>query len=223
MQIGKLLTIGFFLTSSQALAGIVTFTSSAAFNAALGGSPTLVENFGTFSAGAIIAPGSTFNGITYASFDLGIHGTQGLISNQFNSFSGVSLGANQDNGAAQFFFDGNSFVINFAPTFAIGIFYNVNANSGTFGITTTDGTASTGSASYDTSTFVFAGLISTTPFSSATIFSDSGGNGTASFNIPEIVLSQTSTPEPASITVSALGMMGLIAGLLARRRAGKSL
>ena len=72
-----------------------------------------------------------------------------------------------------------------------GIFYNVNANSGTFGILTSAGNASTSSASYDTSTFVFAGLISTTPFTSAEIFSNSGGAGTASYNIPEIALKKS--------------------------------
>jgi hypothetical protein len=216
MRIGNLLTTIFFLTSSQALAGVITYTSSTAFNAALAGPPSVAENYGAgFTAGEIIPPGSTFDGITYASFNLGTHGNSGIISNQFNGFSGLSLGADEDNGAAQFFFDGDSFVINFAPTYAIGVFFNVNANSGTFGITTAAGGASTGSASYDTSTFVFAGLISTTPFTSATIFSNSGGAGTASFNIPEILLSQA--PEPASLTVTALGV-ALLATLLLRQK-----
>jgi len=200
LRSAKLLTVVFFLTSTEALAGIVTYTSSAAFTAALAGSPSLVENYSGFAAKDDIAPGATFDGITYTSFNISA-GTDGIISNQFNSFSGLSLGANQAHDAAEFFFDGDSFAINFAPALAIGIFFNVNANSGTFGITTPAGDANTGSASYDTSTFVFAGLISTTPFTSATIFSNSGGGGTASFNIPEIVLSQGSVPEPAPITL----------------------
>ena len=215
MRIGKLLTGIFFLTSSQALASIVTYTSSAAFEAAIAGSPTLVENYSTFTANELITPVATFDGITYDSFNLGANGTQGWISNQFNSFSGLSLGADQQNGAAQFFFDGNSFNISFAPTYAIGVFFNVNANSGTFGINTPAGDTSTGSAKYDTSTFVFAGLVSTTPFTSAEIFSTSGGAGTASYNIPEIILAQA--PEPGSMTVMALGA-GLLAILLFRRR-----
>jgi hypothetical protein len=213
---GKHLIAIFFLTSSSALASITTYTSSAAFDAALFGAPTTIENYGTFTAGTLINPGSTFNGITYNSFNLGAFGTQGVISNQFNSFTGESLGADENNLAAEFFFDGDSFQISFAPVFAIGVFYNVNANSGTFSITTPVGTASTGSATYDTSTFVFAGLISTTPFTTATIGSDSGGAGTASFNIPEIELAQV--PEPASIVMTALGA-GLLAAFLRRRRA----
>jgi PEP-CTERM motif len=89
----------------------------------------------------------------------------------------------------------------------------VNANSGTYGINTSVGDASTGGGSYDISTFVFAGLISTTPFTSAEIFSNSGGNGTASYNIPEIVLA--SVPEPASVTLAAFG-----AALLGGSRCG---
>jgi hypothetical protein len=77
------------------------------------------------------------------------------------------------------------------------------------------GDATTGSASYDTSTFVFAGLISTDAFTAAEIFSNSGGAGTASFNIPEIILSDA--PEPASMTVTALGA-GLLAVFLRRRK-----
>src|SRR5262249_34475544 len=127
------LTISLLFTTSQALAGIVTYTSSAAFDAALGGAPTLVSNYGTSTAGTLIAPGTTLEGITYTSFNLGSSPTQeGIISNQFNSFSGLSFGADQFNGAAQFFFDANSFTISFAPAFAIGVFFNVNANSGTF-------------------------------------------------------------------------------------------
>lgn len=218
MRTRKLLTTVFFLTSSQALAGIVTYTSSAAFQAALAGSPTVVEDYGTFSAGALIDPGTTYHGITYDAFNLQGLGTQGVVSNQFNSFSGVSLGGWQSGGAAQFFFEANSFDISFAPVFAIGVYFNVNANSGNFGIHTSVGDATTGSASYDTSTFVFAGLISTTAFTSAQIFSDSGGAGTASYNIPAIILSEASAPEPASMTVTALGA-GLLAVFLRRRRA----
>jgi hypothetical protein len=94
MRIGKLPTTIFILPSPHLLAGTVTYTSSTDFNAALAGSPTLVENCSTFSSKQNIAPGSTFDGITYVSFNL-TNGTDGIISNQFNSFSGLSLGANQ--------------------------------------------------------------------------------------------------------------------------------
>ena len=220
MQTGKILPILFFLTAAQGIAGIVTYTDSGAFLTALGSAPTSVETYSTSTAGTVIAPGALLDGITYTSFDLPASSTQdGIVSNQFNSFSGLSLGGDEDNGAAQFFFDGDSFTINFAPALAIGIFFNVNANSGQFQIATPVGDASTGSAVYDTSTFVFAGLISDSPFTSATISSDSGGLGTASYNIPEIILSsqQSPVPEPATLTVAALGLV-LLAVLRLRRR-----
>src|SRR5689334_17143778 len=98
MRIKKVLIIITLLaTSSAALASVVTFTSSSAFNAALAGAPTQVEDYGTFSAGTLIAPGSTHDGITYTSFNLVGSSTQdGIISNQFNSFSGLSLGADEN-------------------------------------------------------------------------------------------------------------------------------
>lgn len=219
MQTVKILPILFFIAAAPGFGGIVTYTNSASFLSALGGAPTLVEQYGTSSAGTVIAPGTTLDGITYTSFNLIGSSTQaGFISNQFNSFSGLSLGADESNGLAQFFFDADSFSISFAPAFAIGVFFNVNANSGQFQISTPVGNAITGSASYDTSTFVFAGLISDSPFTTATISSTSGGNGTASFNIPEIALSQTSVPEPATFMAGSLGIL-LLAALRLRRRA----
>src|SRR5271163_4563808 len=98
MRIVKLPVIVLFLISSHMFASIITYTSSAAFEAALAGAPTLVEDYSTFTAGTLISPGSTFDGITYSNFNLGANGTQGLISNQFNSFSGQSLGADENNG-----------------------------------------------------------------------------------------------------------------------------
>lgn len=214
MRIPKLLFVIVMLTSSRALADSVAYTSSADFLAALGSAPTLVENYAAFTNKEDIAPGSTFDGITYTAFHL-TAGTNGIISNQFNSFSGLSFGANQSNDAAEFFFDGDSFNISFAPTNAIGLFFNVNLGSGTFGLTTPGGDASTGSGSYDTSTFVFAGLISTTPFTSATISSSSGGAGTASYSIPEIILNQV--PEP-STTALLMGAGAIALGCRRRRR-----
>ena len=81
MRIAKLSILVFLLPVSQALAGTITYTNSAAFETALAGAPTLVENFTGFTNQETIAPGSTFNGITYASFDI-TAGTEGIISNQ---------------------------------------------------------------------------------------------------------------------------------------------
>jgi hypothetical protein len=207
------------VANQEALAGFTTYTSSAAYNAAVAGIPfesTTVENYGTgFTAGELISNGSTFHGLTYQ-FKTTSTLSGGVISNQFNSFSGLSLGGNQSNGAAQFFFDGDQFTVTFAqPVYAVGLFFNVNANSGNFGLTTSAGSAVTGSAAYDTSTFVFAGGISTTPFTSAIFFSDSGGAGTASYNVPEITFSSI-VPEPSSLTLC--GIAGTLTLAIARVR-----
>jgi len=197
--------------NQQAQAQSTSYTSSAAYNAALAGIPnqsTMVEDYGTgFSAGDLINNGSTFHGLTYQ-FVATPTLSGGIITNQFNSFSGLSLGGNQSNGAAQFFFDGDQFSVTFSqPVYAVGLFFNVNANSGNFGLNTSVGSAVTGSAAYDTSTFVFAGLISTDPFNSASFFSNSGGNGTASYNVPEITFTISSVPEPSSLVLSGIAVI----------------
>jgi hypothetical protein len=195
-------------------AGVMTYTSSTAFAAAAGALST--ENYGTGSAGQSIAQGGTFDGLTY-SFTAGPIGTlqNGIITDQFNSFTGLSLGGLQSSGA-QYFFGGDSVTVTFAsPVDSVGAFFNVNANSGDYLTETADGTASTGSASFDTSTFVFAGLISTTPFTSVTFMSDSVDSG--SFNIPEIEFGITNqVPEPLTLSLFAAGLVG--AGAMRRKR-----
>jgi hypothetical protein len=166
----------------------------------------------------LIANNSTFNGTTY-SFVTTNTLSGGIISNQFNSFSGLSLGGYQSNGAAQFFFSGDRFTATFAhPVDAVGVFFNVNANSGNFGLLAAGGQAVSGSASYDTSTFVFAGIVSDTSFTSVTIFSDDGGAGTASYNIPEIetAVAPAAVPEPATLALLGTTLAGM--SILRRRR-----
>ena len=200
-------------TITPARATVMTFTNSAAFSAAATGIPLTVENYSTGIAGQTIASGGTFHGLSYT-FTAGPVGTLlgGIITNQFNSFSGLSLGGNQS-GGQQFFFGGDSFTVTFpTPINAIGAFFNVNLNSGNFVLATAAGSATTGSATYDTSTFVFDGLISTTPFTTATFSSTSTTLG--SFNIPEIEFG-AAVPEPSSL---ALLCAALAAGSTIRRR-----
>ena len=92
------------------------------------------------------------------------------------------------------------------PVTAFGMFFNVNLNSGTYGFTTSEGNASTGSASCDTSTFVFAGLASSVPFTSIS-FSSAGANAT--YNVPEDLVG-AAIPEPATIGLMVAG--GLLLG-----------
>jgi len=191
--------------TTPAGATVMTFTSSAAFTAAAAGIPLTVENYSTGVAGETIANGGTFDGLTYT-FAAGPSGTLlgGIITNQFNSFSGLSLGGSQS-GGQQFFFGGDSVTVTFpSPINAIGAFFNVNMNSGNYVLAISAGSVSTGSATYDTPlplTFVFDGLISTTPFTSATFSSTNTSLG--SFNIPEIQFGAAApaVPEPSSLTL----------------------
>jgi hypothetical protein len=209
---------GFLLAGSSlmqpASATVVDFTSSAAFAAATSGDSVKVEQYASGTAGQTIANGGTFNGLTYT-FAAGPLGTLtgGIITDQFNSFSGLSLGGNQS-GGDQFFFGGDSVTVTFAaPVKAFGAFFNVNANSGKYDLNTSVGNVSTDSAAFDTRTFVFDGITSTTAFSSITLRSEDTAVG--SFNIPEIEF-VAATPLPAALPLFA-GGLGVM-GWLSRRR-----
>jgi hypothetical protein len=200
---------GFLLSVGLASAGTVTYTSSAAFEGATTVNAT--ENYGSgFSNGEDLASGFSADGITYSGFALTSGATLLDITNQYDSFSGLSLGA--DHTAAfgagfTYFLGGEGATLTFdIPVTAFGMFFNANLNSGTYGFTTSVGSASTDSVAYDTSTFVFAGLISTTPFSSVT-FSSGGGV----YNVPELLgTAASAVPEPATLALGLLG--GLLLG-----------
>lgn len=219
MKLTSMVVAGAFMAVGvgAAQAATTTYTSSADFDAATAGHQT-IEDFSSGTAGETIPNGGVFDGATYTTAGGStLDGT--IITNQFNSFSGLSLGGDQSNGAAQFFFSGDSVTVTFAaPVFAVGVFFNVNQGSGNFVLTAAGATVSTGSAVYDTSTFVFDGLVSDTSFTTATFSSNDGGAGTASYNIPEIITEAAgpAVPEPAIWAMMLMGFGGL--GAMLRRR-----
>ncbi len=203
-----------FALTATAEAG--TFTSSTAFLAATSG--TTVEDYATTTAGQLVPDGSTLDGLTYT-FSTGA-GLGGVITDQYNSFSGLSLAAKQTAGplsSSDYFYGGESFTVSFpTPVTAVGIFANVNPNTGNYDLSTSAGSATTGSSTYDTFTFVFVGLTSATPFSSATFTSEDLALGV--YNIPEIIYGQAaSVPEPGALVVLGVGLLGL--GMVRRHTA----
>jgi hypothetical protein len=226
----SLTAAGFILTTGviaqPAAASVVDFTSSAAFNTATAGETVSIENYATGTAGETIANPGSFNGPSY-SFTAGPFGTLtgGIITNAFNSFTGLSLGGNQSDGL-HFFFGGDSVTITFPkPVTAAAAFFNVNTNSGNYDLLTSVGDVSTDSAAYDTDTFVFDGITSTTPFSSITLVSTNTSIG--SFNIPEIEFATATpmaTPVPAALPLfmSGLGALGFFARRRKQRAMGES-
>ena len=201
--------------SAPAAATVTTFTSSAAFNAATSG--LTAETYATGTNGQTIANGGVFDTLIY-NFSTGTNTVatllNGIITNEFNSFSGLSLGGQQSTGQ-RFFFGGNSVTVTFpTPVLDVGVFFNVNQNSGTYTLTSPVGSVSTDSATFDTSTFVFDGIVSTTPFTNVTFASTNINLG--SFNIPEIEFGPTTgIPEPATFVLFGTALAGL--GILARR------
>jgi hypothetical protein len=198
------------------------YTSSAAFLAAISGLSQTVEDYSNgFFDGEAIPNGFSAHGITYNEFNLTGGATQGDITNQYNSFSGLSLGADHTNlgSAFTYFLGTEGATISFAtPVTAFGMFFNVNLNSGQYGfLYGASGEAFTNSASYDTSTFVFVGVVADTPFSSLTFSSTDAVNGV--YNVPEMIYATgANVPEPSSILLLGTSALAVFAGIRTRMR-----
>jgi hypothetical protein len=188
------------------------FTSSAAFLSALG-STAITETYESLPLNSLIPAGSTIDGITYTSFPTDADGAEaeGRIDNLFNSLGNQSLALQRDDedpALTGFFFPGDSMTVSFpSPVDAVGIFFNVGVSPvGSLTVTTTAGSAGNG-PSYDVSTLYFVGLISDTPFTSATIGGDL--TVTTGFNLDN--LTYAPIPEPASLILLATGLVTLAA------------
>lgn len=198
------------------------YTSSAAFFAAINGLPQTIEDYSSgFFDGQAIPNGFAANGITYTEFTLTEGATQGVITNLYNSFSGLSLGADHtDLGSAfTYFFGTEGATITFAtPVTAFGMFFNVNLDSGQYGFLYGDGgQAFTDSASYDTSTFVFVGVVSDTPFSVLSFNSTDFDNGV--YNVPEMIYATGAPiPEPSSMLLLGTSVLTAFGGIRSRIR-----
>jgi hypothetical protein len=216
-----LIAVGVLLIM-PASASFVSTTNSTTFQSMV--TITKTENFGSLTNGQLISSGATVDGLTYSAFVLTDGATQLDISDQFVSISGLSLGADHTNlppppppmPPLEYFIQNEGATITFAsPVTAFGMFFNAGLNSGTYGFTATSvGTIMNNGTAFDpASGFFFAGIISTTPFSSIS-FIDSGPN--AAYTVPELLLG-TATPEPSTLAITMTGIALLALGALKRR------
>lgn len=213
----SLLAVCLVLASAAgANAATINYTDSAAFFAALGATSFTTETYEGLALNSTISAGATVNDVTYVSFPAG---TSGRIASNYAAIGVQSLALTGSPNVSDFFLPGQSIDVSFAPTTAIGIFFNsFETPTGSLFIRTEAGDSAGNGAAYDLARFYFVGLISDSPFSSATIGATSGALSPYNLdNLTRATGTTTSVPDPAS-TMFLLGSALLAMRMGARRR-----
>lgn len=201
--------------TTSAQAAIISFTNRVSFNAVLDAESSLkrVENWDSFAEGAVFPNNTTVNGITYFSSV-----ETAIVTNNFLPLSSPNtLGRTP----LEFFTSTDSITFGFdTPINAFGISFNTFATAlGAYKITTSLGDVAL-SAFNPFPGFLtgqFAGLISDTPFTEATISVLNAGNEpNLSFTLDDLTFVSTSVPEPSTtLGISILGLTLLLKRKLA--------
>lgn len=224
---------------TAAEAGILTFTDSNAFFAALHGAPRSTETYDT-GVGTIIGNGGTYNGFTYSytspvppanGYGVNDVPVRGLISPTYEGFGVSVLAATRPSLADSLYGPGERVTASFGRSVtAVGVFFNGDptvTQPGDFYIQTSSGTAINGNnpvlGDGGGQNMYFVGLISDTPFNSATFGSQNfqltppGVAQRGSFSLDNLTTAQaTLVPAPAAVVV--FGGLVVVAGFRSRRR-----
>jgi len=208
MKIRALLVSGFLLTLAlDAGATTITYTSSAAFFAALSGGTVTTETYEGLPLNSTIPDGATVDNVTYNSFP---PGTDGRIANEFFSIGTQSLALLRPgvvNG--NFFFPGDAMTVTFPfAVNSVGIFFNVGVSPvNTLQVLTAVGNAGNGPV-YDQGSLYFVGLISdSATFNSATF--QGAPTISTGFNLDNLSYGNA-VPEPTSLLLFGTGALMLI-------------
>ena len=201
------------LCASVSHGATITYTELDGFLADLPG-PAAVLDFESLAAGTLLPSGASADGIT---FSYAIDGLTLKLTDAFNTTSGEnSLGLT---GGDEALLDGDIVNLAFDPVFALGISFITSDPilAAEIQLVTPVGTALASdlpeTTLADGGIVYFLGLVSTDPFSAASIdFADDGESNFA-YNVDDIV---TAIPEPGSFLLLGAALLGL--NLMARRR-----
>lgn len=195
------------LAAAPASAVTLTFTDSASFLAALPGPPSTLD-FESLAPGTLIPSGSGTGGITFT-YSLG--GETLKVVDVYDTTSGTNSAGLT--GGDDALLDGDVVQLSFAPVAAIGLFLITSdpAVAGEIQLVTPAGTA-LGSATPeatlgDGGLAYFVGLVSTdSVFSTATLDFDDDAEINFTYVLDDVT---TAVPEPGSVGLLALGLVGL--------------